>query len=108
MQEEEFFITLSAEDQIRVRMRRQQGDLVEITVQLETIIAEKWTPVRRYDTAHGYLHVHSAPWDSELDRSTKVQHDGLKMAITLAIHDIKDNWPRYRESCVAALRGEAE
>ena len=107
MREEEFFITLSAEDQIRVRLQLQHGDPVEMTVQLETLIRDKWTPVRRYDTAHGYLHVHSAPWDDERDRSTAVQHGGLKSAVTLAIQDIKDNWPRYRETCVAALRGEA-
>jgi len=108
LQEEEFFITLSAEDQIRVRIKCQHGDPVEMTVQLETIINDKWTPVRRYDTAHGYLHVHSSPWDGEIDQSTKIQHGGLKSAVTQAIQDMKDNWPRYREVCVAALRGEAK
>lgn len=86
----------------------QNGDPVEMVVQLETLIGERWEQVRRYDTEHGYLHVHSAPWwDDERDRSTAVQHGGLKSAVTEAIQDIKDNWPRYRERCIAALGGEA-
>ena len=107
LREEEFFITLSAEDRIRVRLQLRHGEPVEMTVQLEAFIEEQWFPVRRYDTAHGYLHVHSAPWDDNRDRSTAVEHGGLKGAVTMAIREIKENWPRYRETCVAAFRGEA-
>ena len=107
MREEAFFITLSIEDQIRVRLELQHGEPIEMTIQLETLIGERWIPVRRYDTAHGYVHVHSAPWDDSRDRRSAVEHGGLKSAVTLAIQEIKENWPRYREACVAAFRGEA-
>jgi hypothetical protein len=105
--QKEFLIPLSTDDRIRVRLILQNGDPVEMVVQLETLVGDQWQPVRRYDTVHGYLHVHSAPWDEERDRSTPVPHGGLKSAVTQAIQDIKENWPRYREACVAALGGEA-
>jgi hypothetical protein len=104
---EEFLISLTADDRIRVRMDLRQGQPIEMTVQFEGFIRDRWVPMRRYGTAHGYLHVHSAPWDDELDRTIVVPHGGLKAAITDAIQDIKANWPRYREACVIALEGEA-
>jgi len=101
----DFFITLSTYDRIRVRITVQYGEPVEIMVQLESFIMDRWREVRRYDTAHGYLHVHSAPWDDAQDRRMRVQHAGLRSALTTAIDEIKTHWPRYRQECETGLGG---
>jgi hypothetical protein len=103
-----FFIILSAYDRIRVRMTVQQGTSIEIMVQLESVIMDIWRPVRRYDTSHGYLHIHSAPWDDAADQRTRIQHDGLKRALNTALREIRENWPKYREVCEAAIVGGAQ
>jgi hypothetical protein len=93
---------LSEEDRLRVRFALQHGDPVEIMVQFEAWIGEKWTPVRRYDTKHGFLHVHLMPWDKRRDKRRPLP-DGLREALTLAIKDLQENWPRYRETCEADM-----
>ena len=107
MQTKEFFITLSTHDRIRVRITVQQGEPVEMMVQLESLIADRWREVRRYDTSHGYLHVHRAPWDDSRDQRLRVQHTGLKDALNTAIGEIKANWPVYRNVCELAIVGGA-
>ena len=93
---------LSEEDRLRVRFALQHGDPVEIMVQYEAWIGEKWTPVRRYDTKHGYLHVHMMPWNKRKDKRVPLT-GGLKEALTLAIDELKDKWPHYRQVCEAAM-----
>jgi hypothetical protein len=41
---------------LRIRFIREQDHILSFVVQLERLIGEKWYPVIRYDTAHGYAH----------------------------------------------------
>jgi hypothetical protein len=91
---------LSEEDRLRVRFALQHGEPVEIMVQYEALIGGKWTQVRRYDTKHGFFHVHQMPWDKRRDKRRRLD-GGLKEALTMAIKDLQENWPRYREACEA-------
>jgi hypothetical protein len=94
---------LTAQDRLRVRIVTQRGEPVEITVQLESDIAGRWEQVRRYDTDHGSLHMHHAPWDQETDRREPVAHGGLKHALDMAIGELKRDWEQLRAGCEVAL-----
>lgn len=101
LSEKSFLIALSEEDRIRARIKIQGSEPVEIMIQLECWIDDKWRNVRRYDTSHGYLHVHLRPWDKPRDKRRRLT-GGLKEALQIAIEDLKSNWQQYREVCVTA------
>ncbi len=101
----ECLIPLSDEDRIRTRFALQHGEPAEIMVQLECWIGGKWEQVRRYDTKHGFLHVHLMPWDKRRDKRRRLER-GLSEALSMAIAELKEGWPRYRAACETAKVGE--
>ena len=101
----EYLRMLSDRDRVRVRYSHRRGVPDEIMAQLECWIDGRWRPVRRYDTHMG-LHVHTAPWDAELDRLVQIGDLDLKSALTLAIADMRANWEAYRAACEAGRRSE--
>jgi hypothetical protein len=103
LRQQEFLIYLSDDDRIRVRISVERNEPVDMMVQLECWIDQSWEQVRRYDTSHGYLHLHTEPWSEERDRREPVR-GGLKEALTRIIAEFKANWERHRSACEAALR----
>lgn len=88
-----------------MRFTLQGPEPVDVMVQLECQIGNRWTPARRYDTAHGALHVHSAPWDQATDTRTAVRVETLSEGLTAAIAELRANWTDYRRACETALEG---
>jgi len=39
-----------------VRLITENGELTDIMYQFESLIHTKWTPIVRYDCAHGFFH----------------------------------------------------
>ena len=54
----EFRRLLDYDNALRVMFESERGQILRFVVQLECQFVEdgKWTPVVRYDTAHGYAH----------------------------------------------------
>ncbi|MCK6568124.1 MAG: hypothetical protein HUU12_15115 [Anaerolineales bacterium] len=54
----EFRRLLDDANALRVRFETDHGQILRFIVQLECLFSEdgEWTPVVRYDTAHGYAH----------------------------------------------------
>jgi hypothetical protein len=44
------------EDRLRVRINVDKGKVVDVVVQYESKIKEKWYPIVRYDCSHGFFH----------------------------------------------------
>ena len=63
-------------------------------VQLETLIGESWTPVARYDTAHGFAHL-----DILLSKGTqekvRLREADLNKALAIAFIDLVENAELY-------------
>jgi hypothetical protein len=78
----------------------EQREVVAFAVQLETVYAERWTPVIRYDTAHGFAHC------DLFSRTGHVSKTPLGMpfgeARTFAERDILKRWEQY----IRSFRGE--
>jgi len=92
----EYVIRLSTQDRYRHVHVRVRGRIVFFRVQLETLVGEKWMPVVRYDTAHGFVH------RDLLDKrghaiKTPLFNQDLNDALTFAENDLKTNWFSYRE-----------
>jgi len=90
-------IPLSLDDVLEVHLTLDGSELKDFSIQYKAYINGKWRRVIRYDTAHGYLHVHRA-WRQEEDHDTVPQVDGLPYAAVLpwVEKDLKKNWARYR------------
>lgn len=92
----EYVIRLSPRERYRHMHVRARDRIVFFRVQLETIVGKKWTPVVRYDTAHGFAH------RDLLDRrgqavKTPLFNQDLNDALTFAENDLKTNWTSYKE-----------
>ena len=58
MKQKEFFKILNREgsDRLRVQLDLEKGELINIVVQYESLIDNKWIAIVRYDIEHGFFH----------------------------------------------------
>ena len=70
--------------------------MIGFVVQYELLIENKWVPVVRYDTAHGYAHKDLINPDGSKEKTFLGEVD-LNEALTLADKDINENWERYKD-----------
>jgi hypothetical protein len=92
----EFIKELSSdgEDRLRIRINVEKGKVVDVVVQYEAKIKERWYPIVRYDCSHGFFHRDLLnPKGEEIKQSILIHN--LKDALTYAEQDIKDRWELY-------------
>ena len=100
--EVEYVIRLGPVDRYRHKHIRQKGRVIYFSLQYETVIGNKWYPVVRYDTAHGFAHRDLINQKGEVTKTPLFIHD-YNDALTFADSDLKANWEIYKERF---LRGE--
>jgi hypothetical protein len=92
----EFRRILDDDNALRVRFDVDRGEIFLFVVQLECKLeGEVWTPVVRYDTAHGFAHrdrMHPRQ-DSE---KTEMRVRDFNEGLTVAMFDLANNWSDYR------------
>jgi hypothetical protein len=79
----------------RVRFETERNRVLGFMVQLECLFGEKWHPVVRYDTAHGFAHRDILRPSGETEKSATPVRD-YNEALTFAIQDLSANWEIYR------------
>jgi hypothetical protein len=92
----EFRRLFDQENAARVRFRLDRNRVIEVVVQLECYINQEWTPIVRYDTAHGFAHrdlLHPTNPPEKQEIQVKDFNEGL----TFAIKDLTANWNTYCE-----------
>lgn len=92
-----FVNKLSPTNRYRHWHRVDKGRILKFTVQYETKIGEKWHPVVRHDTAHGFVHkdlMHPGKRQEKIFIKVKDFNCGL----TRAEEDLKENWTIYKDS----------
>jgi hypothetical protein len=101
----EFHRYLDDDNTLRVGFELEHGQVVKFIVQLECRFAEgrEWTPVIRYDTAHGFAHCDRLHPYEEAAKTTLATQD-YNEALTFAIHDLVSNWSVYRRRYEEWLR----
>jgi len=99
MGDKEFLVYLSpeCEDCLRHLHTMRRGRLVRFCIQYEAWGGDKWTPIVRYDTAHGRPHRDLLHPDGT---ETKEEFLGYSAADVMMFgeRDIRSNWRRYREA----------
>lgn len=92
------YVVLLASDCRRRHRHRQVGKWVtEFSVQIEVWVGGQWRAVVRYDTAHGFAHRDLLRPDGSIEK-TRLHINSLNEALTVAEHDLRTNWPRYRQT----------
>lgn len=89
----EYVLSITADVRKRHRHETQQGKVVAFTVQLEIEMPDGWTPIVRYDMAHGEPHIDR--YDISGTRTKEFLDFSSAEALTQADEDIDDNWARY-------------
>lgn len=87
---------LSDMDRKRHEHLIEKGKISGFVVQYEILLENKWMPVVRYDTAHGYAHKDLINPDGSKEKIFMGVVD-LNEALTLADRDINENWERYKD-----------
>ena len=97
MKEINFLYSLSPdlENRLRVSAFKEKGEILGFVVQYEIFIQDKWYPVARYDTAHGFAHKDVIHFDGETEKEFLYLPD-FNIAFTFAIQNIKTSWRWYR------------
>ena len=96
MRRVEFRRLLNENNALRVRFEIDRGQVVYFIVQIETQFGDDWTPVMRYDTAHGYAHrdvLHPLMPAAKV----RLPHSSYNEALTWALQDLQTNWQQYSE-----------
>lgn len=98
MNEIDFLFTIDEENRIRVRFGKEQGEILRLLVQYESLLEGTWTAIVRYDNAHGFMH-RDELFPDGTQRKTPLDMD-LNTGLTYAQFDIKDRWEFYRDRYV--------
>ena len=92
----EYSIRLGSTDRYRHKHIRVGGKIIYFRVQLETMVAEKWYPVVRYDTSHGFAHRDLINRKGGIRKTPVFMYD-YNDALTFAESDLRANWEIYKE-----------
>jgi len=83
------------EAQIRCSYLRSGRHVLKFTVQLEIELGGEWTPVVRYDNAHGFCHRDDLRRDGTQTK-TPVFVGDPNQTFTHAIEELRTNWQHHR------------
>ena len=87
MPKKTYIFMLSDKDRKRHEHITERGKVSEFIVQYETLVENKWVPIVRYDTTHGYVHKDLMNPDGSAEKIL-LGAVGLNDALTLADVDI--------------------
>src|SRR5437016_3408699 len=96
MGEKHYFIDLKGSKgcRIRVYVKTEKGVVQDLVMQLERWSKSKWSPVTRYDCAHGGFHIDILHRDGSKEKRF-MSENTLNESVTQAIEDLKSNWATY-------------
>lgn len=105
MKEKEFelFLDKNEVERLRVRMKIENGELIDVVFQYESFIGNKWYPIVRYDCAHGFFHRDTMKPNGDKEKQV-IEIPNLKDAAKYAEQDLKDRWEWYRERFIKKMK----
>ncbi len=90
-------------ERLRIRIEIENGKVIDIVVQYETLIAGKWKAIIRYDCDHGFFHRDVIFPDGTKEKQV-IEFDSLETALTYAEQDLKDRWEFYKKRYLKKLK----
>ena len=105
MNEKEFHIYLGNKltDRIRVKFSKEKGMIIDLVIQYEALVKEKWHAIVRYDCAHGFFHRDTLKPNGEKEKRA-IEMPDLNTAFAFARQDIEDRWKWFKEQYIKKLK----
>lgn len=105
MGKKEFFKYLDKQntDRLRMRITTEKGKVIDIVVQYETLINDKWNAVVRYDCEHGFFHRDVVYPGGEKEKQA-IGIRNLENALLYAEQDLKDRWEWYKQRYIKRIK----
>jgi len=97
------FLDNNAQEKLRIRIKTDKGKVIDIVVQYESLIENKWLSIVRYDCSHGFFHRDILYPKDEKEKQV-ISILSLEDALNYAEQDIKDRWEFYKERYLKKLR----
>ena len=97
------FLDNNEQEKLRIRIKTEKGKVIDMVVQYETLINNKWTPIVRYDCAHGFFHRDILFPKGEKEKQV-IAINSLEDALNYAEQDIKDRWEFYKERYLKKIK----
>jgi hypothetical protein len=97
------FLNADELDRLRIKIHTDKGRILDIVVQYESFLNNKWIPIIRYDCSHGFFHRDVMHPDGEKEKQT-IEITTLKDALNYAEQDIKDRWEFYKERYIKKFK----
>jgi len=91
----EFRWLFDNDNALRVHFEIEHGKVNSFVVQLECLWKDKWNPVVRYDTAHGFAH-RDKMYPGRKTEKSKIPVRNFNDGLNFAIDDLEANWREYR------------
>jgi len=101
---EEFTFLYSEDTRIRHSHKRIGNRIIKFVVQMELLIGNKWHPVIRYDTSHGFAHKDIVHPSGEVDKLPMAVQD-FNDALTLAEEELRIEWKFFRMQYLRRIKG---
>jgi hypothetical protein len=99
----ELFLDKNGVERLRVRMKIENGELIDVVFQYESFVENKWYPIVRYDCAHGFFHRDTMKPNGDKEKQV-IEIPNLKDAAKYAEQDLKDRWEWYRERFIKKMK----
>ncbi len=105
MKEISYQIFLNADEleKLRIKIHTDKGKILDIVVQYESFLNNKWTPVVCYDCSHGFFHRDVLYPGNEKEKQS-ISITTLEDALKYAEQDLKDRWEFYKERHLKKLK----
>ena len=94
--EVEYVIRIGPSDRYRHFHIQERRKIMFFRVQFETRISNRWYPVVRYDTSHGFAHRDMMSLSGSVTKTPLFKLD-YNDALTFAESDLKLNWAIYKK-----------
>jgi hypothetical protein len=95
---------LTDADRLRFYFETKRGRVIKFVAQYETLIDEKWYPVIRYDTVHGFAHKDILDRRGRVIEKIKLTDMDYEHALIFAEDDINSNWELYKRRFLRGRR----
>ena len=97
------FLDNEETEKLRLKIQTERGTVIDVVIQYESFIQNKWMPIVRYDCSHGFFHRDVLHPNGEKEKHVIVI-DSLEAALNYAEQDIKDRWEFYKERFVRKIK----
>ena len=90
-------------DRLRVRLKVEKGELIDVVYQYEAFIDDEWISIVRYDCDHGFYNRDILKPNGDKEKQ-EITIDNLKSASKYAEQDLKDRWEWYKERFIKKMK----